>query len=409
MSELDPRGDFFLEFFYLLRRNGVPVSVREWLTWLECVEKGLIAASLERAYTIGRCVMVKHERHLDAFDLCFAHYFGNAPAPAGLHDALDEWLSNPLPLPELSPEELAQLEALDLDRLREMFEERLKEQTERHDGGNRWIGTGGRSPFGHGGRHPSGIRVGGQGRSRSAVQIAGERRFKAYRADRVLDTRQLGAALRRLRRLGKGERSDELDLEETIRQTARHAGELEVVMRPPRENTLKLILLMDVGGSMDDHARLVEQLFSAAHQASHFKVFRPLYFHNCVYEAVYEDAQLRQAVRLEELSRSLDRETRLLVVGDACMSPYELFSVGGAIDYYHRNQRTGMAWLQTLREMYPHNAWLNPIPSRFWNHPTIEAISETFPMRELTLEGLGEAVDLLAQKSPNARTQPVVS
>ena len=390
-------GELFLSFFYLLRTNGVPVSVREWLTWLECMDKGLIGADLGRAYTIGRTVLIKHERHLDTYDLCFAHYFGGAEAPPGLHNALDEWLREPLPLPELSPEELAQLDAFDLDQLRELFEERLREQTERHDGGNRWIGTGGTSPFGHGGRHPSGIRVGGQGRSRSAIQIAGERRFRAYRSDRVLDTRQLGAALRRLRRLGKGEREDELDLEETIHQTARYGGELEVVLKPPRENTLKLILLMDVGGSMDDHARLVEQLFSAAHQASHFKVFKPLYFHNCVYESVYEDAALRQRVSLEDLHRSLDRETRLLVVGDACMSPYELFSVGGAIDYYHHNQKTGVEWLWVLRDLFPHHAWLNPIPERFWAHPTIEAIAELFPMSELTLDGLSEAVSQLAQ------------
>lgn len=396
-------GGVFLDFFYLLRAQGVPVSVREWLTWLECMDKGLIAADLGRAYTIGRAVLIKHERHLDTYDLCFAHFFGNAPAPAGLHDALNEWLAQPLDLPELDPETLAQLEELDLDRLREMFEERLKEQTERHDGGNRWIGTGGTSPFGHSGRHPSGIRVGGTGRGRSAVQIAAARRFKAYRADRVLDTRQLGAALRRLRRLGRGERADELDLDETIKQTARHAGELEVVLKAPRENTLKLILLMDVGGSMDEHARLVEQLFSAAHQASHFKRFAPLYFHNCVYESVYEDAALRERVSLDELTRRFDRETRLLVIGDACMSPYELFSVGGAIDYWHQNQRPGIDWLTTLREHYPSHAWLNPLPARFWGHPTIEAIDDLFSMGELTLEGLSDAVERLSRPPTQAR------
>ena len=390
----------FLDFFYLLRAQGVPVSVREWLTWLECIEKGLIAADLGRAYTVGRAVMIKHERHLDTYDLCFAHFFGDAPAPAGLPNALEEWLSTPLELPELDAETLAQLEQLDLEELRKMFEERLREQTERHDGGNRWVGTGGTSPFGHNGRHPSGIRVGGAGRSRSAVQVAAERRFRAYRSDRVLDTRQLGAALRRLRRLGRGERAEELDLEETIRQTARHAGDLEVVLKPPRENTLKLILLMDVGGSMDDHARLVEQLFSAAHQASHFKTFSPLYFHNCIYESVYEDASLRTRVTLDDLSRKLDKETRLLIVGDACMSPYELFSIGGAIDYRHMNQRTGIEWLTVLRELYPHHAWINPIPERFWRHPTIDAIGDLFPMEELTLDGLSQAVERLARSHP---------
>jgi uncharacterized protein len=392
-------GEIFLSFFYLLRAQGIPVSVREWLTWLECMDKGLVAADLRRAYSMGRATLIKHERHLDLYDQCFGHYFGGAPAPIGLHSALEEWLSSPLPLPELDPEAFAQLEALDLDALKALFEERLKEQKERHDGGSKWVGTGGTSPFGHNGRHPTGVRVGGSSQNRSAIQIVGDRRFIEYRSDRILDTRQMTSALRRLRRLGKGEREDEVDIDETIYATARQGGELEVILRPPRENQLKLILLMDVGGSMDGFAQLVERLFSAAHQASHFKAFHALYFHNCVYDEVYKDARFREPISLESLSRLHDRETRLLILGDACMSPYELFSVGGMINYGTHNLKTGAQQLASLREMFKAHVWLNPLTQRYWRHPTIEAIGELFPMFELTLDGLDRAVRLLSRGS----------
>ena len=397
-------GSLFLEFFYLLRQKGVPVSIREWMMWLTCLEKGAIGADLHRFYSTGRAILIKHERYLDLYDQCFAHYFGNAPAPQGLKKALDDWLQNPLPFPELDEEALKALEHLDLDRLREMFEERLQEQNERHDGGSKWIGTGGTSPFGHGGVHPTGMRVGGQGRSRSAVQIAGERRFRAYRSDRILDTRQMSSALRKLRRLGKSERAEELDLEGTISATARQGGDLDIVFKAPKENQLKLILLMDVGGSMDVYAHWVERLFSAAHQAQHFKAFTPLYFHNCVYDEVYEDAEFRQAISFDDLKRNHDRDSRLLILGDACMSPYELMSAGGAIyyDYARALQanpetrfRTGLDSLVDLCQLFKNHAWINPIERPYWGHTTIHKIREIFPMFELTLEGLESAVDTL--------------
>ena len=406
-------GFLFLDFFSLLRKQGVPVSIREWMMWLTCLSKGMIAADLHRLYSTGRAILIKHERYLDIYDQCFEHYFGNAPAPQGLKKALDEWLNNPLPLPEFDEDLLKSLEHLDLDRLRDMFEERLQEQNERHDGGNRWIGTGGTSPFGHNGRHPSGMRVGGQSRNRSAIQIAGQRRFRAYRSDRVLDTRQMSSALRKLRTLGKSERLEELDLDETISETARQGGELEVVLKAPKENRLKLILLMDVGGSMDVYAHWIERLFSAAHQAQHFKSFTPLYFHNCVYDEVYEDAQFRKAISFEDLKRSHDRETRLLILGDACMSPYELMSPGGAIYYDYARVlkagkdtqfRTGLDSLIDLSLLFKHHVWINPIESSYWRHTTISQIRELFPMFELTLDGLESAVDTLRTgRSPSRR------
>ena len=386
------RGALFLEFFYLLRSVGIPASSREWLMFSEALESGLVAADLYRFYAIARATLVKSEQHYDLFDQCFTHYFAGAERPQAFAKALDEWLSNPIEMPQLTEEQLAALEQHDLETLQKMFEERLKEQNERHDGGNRWIGTGGTSPFGHGGQNPAGIRVGGAGGGRSAVQIAAKRRFKDYRSDLVLDTRQVGMALRRLRRLGRHGARSEIDIDSTIEATAKNAGDLDLIFAPPRENRLKVLLLMDVGGSMDPFARLVSQLFSAAHQASHFKEFHAFYFHNCIYEEVYRHAHLRDGLRTDELMRWLQPETRLIVVGDAHMAPYELVSIYGAIDYWQRNEVSGLDWLKRLTGHFSKGAWLNPIQKRYWGHPTIRMISEVFSMHELTLKGLEDAI-----------------
>jgi uncharacterized protein with von Willebrand factor type A (vWA) domain len=393
----EPLGEpLFLEFFYLLRRSGIPVTTREWLTFVEALDKGLVAASLDRFYAIGRATMVKNERHYDLFDQCFTHFFLGADPPHALVKAVDAWLENPLPLPELTPEELAALEKLDLDELKRRFEETLREQDERHDGGSKWVGTGGRSPFGHSGVNPSGMRVGGEGRSRSAVQVAAQRRFRDYRADLVLDTRQIGVALRKLRKLGRNELRTELDLDDTIDATAKNCGDLEIVMRPPRDNELKLLLLMDVGGSMDPFALLVSRLFSAAHAASHFREFHAMYFHNCVYEQLYKSARLMDGMGTVELTRWLAPDTRLVIVGDAHMAPYELTARNGAIDYFQNNDEPGFVWLERLKKHFTHSVWLNPLSKRTWGHPTINLVSQIFPMFELTLEGLEEAVKRLS-------------
>lgn len=393
MSREEP---LFLEFFYLLRRTGIPVTTREWLTFVEALNKGLIAADLKRFYAIARATMVKNERYYDLFDQCFTHFFLGAEPPQALSKAIEAWLEDPLPMPQLSPEELAALEKLDLEELKRRFEETLKEQDERHDGGNRWIGTGGRSPFGHGGVHPSGMRVGGNSGSKSAIQVAAQRRFRDYRSDLVLDTRQIGMALRKLRKLGRNELRTELDLDETIDATARNCGDLDIVMRPPRDNELKLLLLMDVGGSMDPFALLVSRLFSAAHAASHFREFHAMYFHNCVYEQLYKSARLTDGMGTVELTRWLAPDTRLVVVGDAHMAPYELTARNGAIDYFQNNDEPGFVWLDRLKKHFRHSVWLNPLPKRMWGHPTIHLVGQIFPMYELTLEGLEEAVKKLS-------------
>ncbi|MEE2643896.1 MAG: VWA domain-containing protein [Myxococcota bacterium] len=395
MSEVRASEALFLDFLCLLRAQGLPVSLREWRDLLRALELGCSAASLRRFHRVARATLVKSERYYELFDQCFAWHFGEATAPPTFVSALEDWLKDPIAPKEIDDESFEALERLDLEALRERFEERLREQKERHDGGSHWIGTGGTSPFGHGGRHPSGIRVGGRGQNQSAIQVLEERRFADYRSDRVLDTRQLGAALRRLRRLRRGERPSELDIEETVRETARNMGELEVILRPPKEEQLELLLLMDVGGSMDPFARLVERLFSAADRASHFKRFEAYYFHNCVYESLYQSGSLRDPIPVERVLRERGKETRLLILGDACMAPYELFSIGGAISYFHRNPRPGIEWLGRLAETFPASAWLNPLSERSWRHQTIEAVQKIFPMYTLSLDGLEAAIEVL--------------
>lgn len=384
-----------VDFFLLLRARGLPVSTTEFLALIEALVKGLARVNLHHFYALSRAVLVKNEAHFDLFDRVFAEYFDGVEFSNNLTDELLDWLANPITPRELSAEEWAALQELDLDDLRRKFEEMLKNQDERHDGGNRYVGTGGSSPFGHGGQHPTGVRVGGSSRGRSAMQVAGERRFKNLRKDRVLDTRQIGMALRRLRRLKREGYEEELALDETVDATARNAGDIELVFRPPRENNVKLLLLMDIGGSMDPFTELCEQLFSAAHAASHFRQFKHYFFHNCPYGRLYKDMIRLKGRPTEELLQEVDQSWRLIFVGDAYMHPYELQERGGALDYTTQNTEAGIHWLRRFRDKVPRSVWLNPEPKRIWGAPTIRSIRTIFPMFELTLEGLGDAVDVL--------------
>ncbi len=384
-----------VDFFLLLRARGIPASVTELLALVDALGKGLARCSLTHLYALSRALLVKNESHFDLFDRVFAEFFDGVEFAHTLPDDLLDWLADPKPARGLTAEELAALERLDLEALRKKFEETLKEQTERHDGGNRWVGTGGSSPYGHGGTHPSGMRVGGHGRNRSALQVAGERRFRNLRNDRVLDTRQIGVALRRLRRLQREGVGEELDLDGSVDATARNAGEIEMVFQPPKENNVKLVLLMDVGGSMDPFTELCEQLFSAAHAASHFKQFKTYFFHNCPYGRLYTDMVRLKGRPTAEVLAEVDQSWRMVLVGDAYMHPYELLERGGAIDYSVHNTEPGVEWLRRLRDRVPTSVWLNPEPRRIWDAPTISIVRSIFPMCELTLDGLSEAVDIL--------------
>ncbi len=391
----------FVDFFYHLRGYGLKVTITEWLSLMKALAIGHSRADLHVFYNLARCLMVKREADFDNYDRAFASFFMGVENHFDISDELLEWLSKPELPRELTDEERAKLEALDLDELRERFKELLEEQKERHDGGNRWIGTGGMSPFGHGGEHPTGVRIGGAGGGRSAVQVATDRRFRNLRSDRILDTRQIGLALRRLRKLDKDEGPEELDIDETIDSSARNAGEIDLVFRPPKRNRIKLLLLIDVGGSMDPHTLLCERLFSAAHKANHFKKFEFKFFHNCVYENLYTDISRWKGEPTSRILKRLDHTWSVCLVGDAWMSPYELTHTGGAIDYYHTNQVTGLDWLRKFRDRCPNSIWLNPEPRRIWNAPTIHLIRQVFPMFELTIDGLTEGIDVLRGIRPN--------
>ncbi|MFW7381430.1 MAG: vWA domain-containing protein [Oligoflexus sp.] len=390
----------FLPFLFHLRARGLPVGTSEWLTLMEALERGHAGESMSRFYYLCRAICARNEADYDLFDQSFLEFFEGANFPADIKDEFLEWLENNPKMPRaLSEEEKARLQAMNLDELRELFEKRLEEQKERHDGGNRWIGTGGTSPFGHSGYHPSGIRVGGQGLQQRAMQIAAQRKFRNFRKDLVIDIRQMGVALKKLRQWGNEGAASELDLEETIDATSRNAGEIEMVFRRPRRNAVKLLLLMDTGGSMTYHSEICDQLFSAAVKINHFKELHHYYFHNCPYEQLYSDMEMDEKIPTMEVLQQHDPSWFLLVVGDAAMSPYELTEVGGAIDYYHQNQEPGYVWLQRIKAKFPKCVWLNPEPPPYWEIPSNQIVRRIFPhMFPLTVDGLEAAIQCLKRQ-----------
>lgn len=366
---------------------------------MQALAAGAIRPDLEDFYAVARALLVKDEAHYDLYDQVFAAVFEGGEVPTAIRDELLRWLDQPRPPPHLSPEELAELEALPLEKLRELFEQRLREQRERHDGGSKWVGTGGTSPFGHGGRNPAGIRVGGQGGGRSAVQVAQQRRYREYRKDRVLDTRAMTVALRKLRRLSRNQGPDELDVDESIDRTCRNAGELELAFRPPRKNQAKVLLLMDTGGSMDPFTHMVEQLFSAASAQNHWKKFEAFFFHNCPYARIFRSYRLGEWFPTPDLWRERDKDTFLLIVGDAYMAPSELTHSWGGIDASGASAVPGVRWLHRLREHFPRAAWLNPLPEGYARGSyTIQLVRRLFPMFPLTVAGLEDAVDQLRRQ-----------
>ncbi len=387
-----------VDFILDLRREGLKVGPLEAVTLARALVMGLHESSLEGFYDVSRALLVHREADLDAFDRAFSKRFrGIAVASLDVVKVLEDWLRDPAKLKLLSEEERKAIEALSIDELKAMLEERLREQKGRHEGGNKWIGTGGTSPFGSGGFHPSGVRIGGGG-GRSAIAVADARRFKNYRSDVVLDVRAIEVALGKLKALAR-EGEPELDVDETIDATARQAGELEIVLRPPRKPNVKVLLLMDVGGSMDPHAELVSKLFSAAKRASNFRKLESYYFHNAIYGRVYEDAAMREPVRVSELLRQLDRSWKLVMLGDALMHPAEL--IGGSWSTWQNDRGRGdmnaLGWFHELATHFDRHAWLNPEPEAYWNG-TAEQIRKVFPMFELTLDGLGEAVRHLSRR-----------
>ncbi|MDD6043785.1 MAG: VWA domain-containing protein [Eubacteriaceae bacterium] len=392
----------FIKFMFALRAAGLKISLDQWLVLMEALDKGMAENSLLEFYNLARNVLVKRESDYDKFDMGFLEYFKNIKSIEELPPELMEWLSTEELERELwdRPEGL---ERHDLKELMEMFEERLKEQTEKHDGGNYWIGTGGTSPMGHGGYNPQGIRVGGEGRHQSAVKIAGERKFRDFRQDNELNIRQFQMAFRKLRQFSTRVDSakTELDIDETIKATGDNAGMLKLVYEKPRKNTVKLLLLIDSDGSMWKHTQLVNQLFQALHQSTHLKDLKTYYFHNCIYENLYTTPMCHYGdwVDTEWVLNNLGSDYKVIVVGDASMSPYELLSRGGNINWYNYNEEPGIYWLQRIRKQYEKSIWLNPIKEERWEyaygHRTIGEIRNIFPMFELTLDGLDQGIKKL--------------
>lgn len=396
----------FVNFFYLLRGYGVPVSITEWMTLIEALSRGMAYSSLSGFYYLARAVLVKSETFYDKYDLAFQHYFNGIESSEELTERVMKWLENALPPLHVSPEERKQFQDWDLEELRKRLEERMKEQDGEHHGGGKWVGTGGRSPFGHSGYHPAGVRIGGESVNKSAVKVAGERKFKGFRTDETIGVRQFEVALRKLRQLTSKDEGpkEELNIDETIQATADKGGLLELIWDRGRKNDVKVALLMDSGGSMMPYMRICSQLFTAINRATHFRDLRFYYFHNCIYENIFLDPSCnsRNSVKTEHLLQQLDTEYKVIIVGDASMAPSELTMVGGAIDWSISNNEPGIHWLQRIAAHFDHSIWLNPIPSNFWNRTTgsytISLIRDIFPMYELTLEGLDMGIKKLKVK-----------
>ncbi len=463
----------FVEFFYYLKER-LPVSITEYMTLLEALDKGLIHNMVEFYYT-SRSILCKNEHHFDIFDISFANFFKNAMIqfPEDFKQEIWDWLDKPITISELieglelilkeyqqylniedlekfleellekydaelvkgiitdTPDALKEeilkwlksnLDAaamngniseltsqfFSLEELQKRLEELMREQDEEHNYGNRFIGTRGTSPFGHSGENQMGMRIGGSAGMRTAVQIAEKRIFKDYRKDIVLDTRQIKVALKRLKKLEEIGKQDELNIDETIDKTAKNGGEIEIVFDKRRKNDVRILLLMDVGGSMTPYAHLVNLLFSAANNMSHWKDFKYYYFHNCIYETLYFNAKRNpnEAIEFDDFLRKYDNKYKVVVVGDAAMASWELTEKYGSIYYYHRNEMPGIYYIRELANHFKNSVvWLNPELIRpEWSPWTRKIISSIIPMYDLTVEGIEDAMNYLRKGGKNMFT-----
>lgn len=396
----------FVNFFYLLRQSGIPVTPTSFLRLQKALQSGLVEG-LDDFYIAARAILVKSERYFDMYDRVFAHYFRGAELPdftgidldAAAEELLAEWLQDPEALARALEISEEQLQAMSPEELIKYFLERLEEQTEAHHGGSRWIGTRGRSPVGHSGYHPGGMRVGGRSMGRSAVKVAMDRRYKDYSVDGPLTQAQIGEALKRLRRMVPVGPKDRVNVDETIRATTKNAGEIEIVFERSLRDRLKVILMIDNGGwSMDPYVDLVQTLFDYA--KSQFKDLKTFFFHNTIYDFVWEDPPRRYKPQRVEDFVTWDPETRLVIVGDASMAPYELMATDGSIHIEERSGLPSIDRLNLLAKLFRHRTWLNPTPVRLWPMTrTIGTIGNVFKMFELTLDGLDKAVSHLMSRN----------
>jgi uncharacterized protein with von Willebrand factor type A (vWA) domain len=388
-----------IDFFFALRSARLPVTIPEYLGLLEAIKAGLIGPSMDEFYHLARMTLVKNESHFDKFDRAFSTYFGGKIAAVDLtKDIPLEWLRKQFER-ELSAEEKAAIEAMGWDKLMDRIKQLLEEQKERHEGGNKWIGTGGTSPFGAHGYNPQGIRIGQEkSRNRSAVKVWDKREFKDYDDSVELNTRSIKVALRRLRKFARQGAAEELALDDTIHATAAAGGMLDIKMVPERHNNVKVLLLMDVGGTMDDHIHRVEEMFSAA--KSEFKHLDFYYFHNCVYDFMWKNNHRRFSEKIPtwDIIRKYNKDYKLIFVGDATMSPYEILQPGGSVEY--NNEEPGAEWVQRLTHAFPHHAWINPEPAGVWQYRQSIGIMQQLlgnRMFPLSLQGLESAMRLLSK------------
>lgn len=387
-----------IDFFFTLKDAKIPVSIKEFLSLLEAMQKQVIGNSVDDFYFLSRTILVKDEVNYDKFDRAFALYF------KGIHTLFEknpdiplDWLKKRMER-ELSDEQRAALEKFGYDKLMDRLKKLLEEQKERHEGGNKWIGTGGTSPFGNGGSNPEGIRIGGKSQRRSAVKVWEARAFRDYDTERELGTRNIKVALRRLRKFARQGAEEELALDATIKATANNAGYLDIKMQPERKNNIKVLMLFDVGGTMDDHIAQIEELFSAA--KTEFKNMEFYYFHNCVYDYLWKNNHRRHSEKFPtwDVLRKYTPDTKLIFVGDATMSPYEILQPGGSVEY--NNEEAGATWIQRFTSHFPKHLWLNPEPEGVWQYrQSIDIIRQLMSQRmfPITLSGLEQGMRLLSK------------
>jgi hypothetical protein len=389
-----------IDFFLKLKSHKLPVSIKEYLTLLEAMQKDVISPSIDEFYYLSRAALVKDEQNFDKFDRAFGEYFQGVESVAGIElDVPLEWLLKQAEL-NLSEEEKAMIEAMGgWEKLMETLKKRLEEQKARHQGGNKWIGTAGTSPFGAYGFNPEGIRIGqDKSRNRSAVKVWDQREYRNLDDSVELGTRNIKVALRRLRKFARDGAPEELDLDTTIDRTARNAGYLDLAMRPERHNAVKVLMFLDIGGTMDDHIKLCGELFSAA--KTEFKHLEYFYFHNCLYDYVWKDNRRRHSERTRtfDIMHKYGHDYKLVFVGDATMSPYEILQPGGSIEY--SNDEAGVVWMKRLLEVFHRAVWINPEPEEIWGYrQSIGIIREIMGgrMYPATLEGLERAMRALVK------------
>jgi uncharacterized protein with von Willebrand factor type A (vWA) domain len=387
-----------IDFFFTLKDAKLPVSIKEFLTLLEAMQQGVVGTSVDEFYFLSRTILVKDEANYDKFDRAFGLYFKGINTIFEKHPDIPlDWLKKRLGR-ELTDEQRAALEKFGYDKLMDRLKQLLEEQKERHEGGNRWIGTGGTSPFGNGGDNPEGIRIGGKSERRSAVKVWEARAFKDYDTERELGTRNIKVALRRLRRFARQGAEEELALDATIKATANNAGYLDIKMQPERKNNIKVLMLLDVGGTMDDHIAQIEELFSAA--KTEFKNMEFYYFHNCVYDYLWKNNHRRHSEKFPtwDVLRKYTSDTKLIFVGDATMSPYEILQAGGSVEY--NNEEAGATWIQRFTAHFPKYLWLNPEPEGIWPYrQSIDIMRKLLNNRmfPITLSGLEQGMRLLSK------------